>query len=246
MQAADKYFIISLPIQLEFLETTMSKRNLYLLTYSSVIIFFGLLLGLILIAAKDRAFALGWFFWFSFCIPTFLITAYFLKMDPLLIERRIIPQETRPKQIIGQSIAAILFGALIIISAMDYRLGWTKISPAISFIADACIVAGFVIVFKVFKQNTYASRAVETMADQKVIKSGIYSKVRHPMYAGAALIIIATPLALGSAIGVIVSFLLIIVIIFRTIDEEKMLLEELNGYKEYCNETKYRLIPFIW
>lgn len=224
----------------------MSKRSLYLLTYSSVVIFVGLLLGLILIAAKDWRFALGWFFWFSFCVPTFLITAYFLKVNPALIERRIIPQETRPKQIIGQSIAAVLFGALIIISAFDYRLGWTKVSPVISFIADACIVVGFVIVFKVFCENTYASRAVETMIDQKVINAGLYSKVRHPMYAGAGLIIIAMPLALGSVIGVIIALLLIIVIVFRTIDEEKMLLEKLNGYKEYCGETKYRLIPFIW
>lgn len=224
----------------------MGRRKLYLLTYSSVVIFFGLLLGLIFVTAKDWAFVLGWLFWFSFCIPTFLITAYFLKANPILIERRIIPHETRPKQIIGQSMAAILFGALIIISALDYRLGWTKISSVISFMADAVIIAGFVIVFNVFRQNTYASCAVETMTGQKVIKSGIYSKVRHPMYAGAGLIIIATPMALGSLTGGIISLLLIIVIVFRTIDEEKMLLEELNGYEEYCNETKYRLIPFIW
>lgn len=224
----------------------MGRRKLYLLTYSSVVIFFGLLLGLIFVTAKDWAFVLGWLFWFSFCIPTFLITAYFLKANPILIERRIIPHETRPKQIIGQSMAAILFGALIIISALDYRLGWMKISSVISFMADAVIIAGFVIVFNVFRQNTYASCAVETMTGQKVIKSGIYSKVRHPMYAGAGLIIIATPMALGSLTGGIISLLLIIVIVFRTIDEEKMLLEELNGYEQYCNETKYRLIPFIW
>ena len=139
-----------------------------------------------------------------------------------------------------------MFAVLIIISAVDYRFGWTKIPSAIPFMADACIIAGFVIVFNVFRQNAYASRVVETMRDQKVIKSGIYSKVRHPMYAGAGLIITATPLALESVIGGIISMLLIMVIVFRTIDEEKMLLEELNGYKEYCDETKYRLIPFIW
>lgn len=224
----------------------MSKRNLYLLTYSSVIMFFGLLLGLIFVAANDWTFALGWAFWFSFCIPTFLITAHFLKADPILIERRIIPQETRPEQLIGQSIASVLFGALIIISAVDYRFGWTKVPLAVSFTADACIVAGFAVVFAVFRENSYASRAVEMMADQKVIKSGIYSRVRHPMYAGAGLIIMATPLALGSVAGVIIALLLIVVIVLRTIDEEKMLLEELEGYKEYCNEIKYRLIPFIW
>lgn len=224
----------------------MRKRNLYLLTYGSVVIFFGMLLGAIFITAKDWAFVLGWLFWFSFCIPTFLITAYFLKADSTLIERQILPRETRPRQILGQSIAAVLFGALIILSAMDHRFGWAKMPPAISFLADACIVAGFVIVFKVFKQNTYASRAVETMAGQQVIRSGIYSKVRHPMYAGAGLIITATPLALGSAVGVIVALLLLIAIVFRTIDEEKMLLEKLHGYKEYCEETKYRLIPFVW
>lgn len=110
-----------------------------------------------------------------------------------------------------------MFAVLIIISAVDYRFGWTKIPSAIPFMADACIIAGFVIVFNVFRQNAYASRAVETMRDQKVIKSGIYSKVRHPMYAGAGLIITATPLALESVIGGIISMLLIMVIVFRTI-----------------------------
>lgn len=94
--------------------------------------------------------------------------------------------------------------------------------------------------------NTYASRAIETMENQKVIKHGVYSRIRHPMYLGAILIIVMTPVALGSFLGVLLSAPLIVIIVFRIMDEEKLLVQELEGYEQYCNETKYRLIPHIW
>lgn len=224
----------------------MKKSKLFLLTYILLVVFFLVLLGLILGVANDWGFILGWLFWLSFCIPTFVVTAYFLKEDPALIERRIIPQETRPKQMIGQSIAGVLFIALIVIPAIDYRKEWSTLPFAVSLIADLCVIVGFVIVFKVFKTNTFASRAIEVMENQKVIKSGIYAKVRHPMYLGAVLVILATPFSLGSLLGILVALPLIIVIVFRIIDEEKMLIEELEGYCDYCKETKYRLIPYVW
>ncbi|MDY3281954.1 methyltransferase family protein [Dysosmobacter sp.] len=224
----------------------MKKSKLFLLTYISVVFFFLVLLGLIFGIANDWRFVLGWLFWISFCTPTLVITTYFLKEDPALIERRVIPQETRPKQIIGQSIAGVLFIALIVIPVIDYRNKWSTLPFAVSLIADICVVAGFVIVFKVFKENTFASRAIEVMDNQKVIKSGIYSKVRHPMYLGAGLVILATPFSLGSLLGILIALPLIIVIVFRIMDEEKMLMEELDGYCDYCNETKYRLIPYVW
>ena len=224
----------------------MKKSKLFLLTYISVVFFFLVLLGLIFGIANDWRFVLGWLFWISFCTPTLVITTYFLKEDPALIERRVIPQETRPKQIIGQSIAGVLFIALIVIPVIDYRNKWSTLPFAVSLIADICVVAGFVIVFKVFKENTFVSRAIEVMDNQKVIKSGIYSKVRHPMYLGAGLVILATPFSLGSLLGILIALPLIIVIVFRIMDEEKMLMEELDGYCDYCNETKYRLIPYVW
>ncbi len=224
----------------------MKKRTLFFLTYTSVLVFFVILMGLIFIPAGDWSFALGWLFWLSFCAPTLLITAYFLRVNPALIERRILPRESRPKQIAGQSIAGILFGALIAVPSAGYRLGWTAVPAGLSVLADICIVTGFAVVFAVFRENTFASRAIELMSEQKVIKTGLYSKVRHPMYSGAVLIILATPFALGSWAGLAVAPVLVGVVIFRILDEEKLLADGLKGYRQYCEETKYRLIPYIW
>ncbi len=224
----------------------MNKAKLYFITYSSIVIFFGFLLGLIIGISKDLGFTFGWIYWISFCLPTLLITVYFLKKDPELIERRVLPIETRPKQRIGQSIAGLLFLALIIIPALDHRYGWSNIPTIISILADCFVVLGFWIVYNVFKINTYASRAIETMENQKVIKTGLYAIVRHPMYLGASLIIIMTPIAMDSLFGILLAIPLISVIVFRTVDEEKMLKLELDGYEQYCKETKYRLIPFVW
>ncbi|MDO4501313.1 MAG: isoprenylcysteine carboxylmethyltransferase family protein [Erysipelotrichaceae bacterium] len=224
----------------------MNKRMLSFITYSSVVIFSCILATLIFLGCSNWSFVRGWIFCVSFCMPTFCITAYFLRVDPELIERRIFPKETRPSQIVGQGIAGLLFFGLILISSIDHRFGWTGVPCAISVLADICIVVGFVIVFKVFGVNSFASRAIETMINQKVITSGPYSIVRHPMYAGALLIILSIPLSLDSIIGMLPGVLLLVVIIFRIRDEEKMLLEELDGYKEYCEKCKYRVIPFIW
>lgn len=224
----------------------MSKRLLSLITYSSLAVFFTILMALIFLSSNDWYFVNGWMFWLAFCIPTFGITAYFLKENPELIERRVFPKESRPAQMIGQSIAGLLFFALILISSIDHKFDWTSVPIWVSVLADIGIVIGFLIVFKVFRVNSFASRAIETMENQKVITSGPYAIVRHPMYAGALLIILSIPIALDSIIGILLGILLLVVIVFRIFDEEKMLKDELVGYKEYCEICKYRLIPYIW
>ena len=224
----------------------MSTRKLYFVTFFSVVVFFGILLVLIIGISHDYCFLQGWIYWFSFCLPTLLITAYFLKKDPELIQRRVIPTETRPQQIIGQSLAGLLFMALIIVPALDHKYGWSSVPIVYSIMADCSVIMGFWIVFEVFKVNTYASRAIETMEKQKVIKTGVYAHIRHPMYLGAALIIVMTPIAMSSLYGLLISVPLIVVIVLRILDEEKMLVLELDGYEQYCKEVKYRLIPYIW
>lgn len=208
--------------------------------------FFGAMLGLIFLSAGGWEFAQGWWYWFSFCGPTLFITLYFLKADPALIERRVRPVESRPRQAVGQSVAALLFAMLIAVPGLDRRFGWTSVSTTLSLASDALVAAGFAWVFLAFRENTFASRAIETMSHQKVIKTGVYTAVRHPMYSGAALIITATPPALGSWAGLAIAAPLIAVIVFRILDEEAMLKEELQGYRAYCQETKYRLIPHVW
>lgn len=225
----------------------MKKSTLYLITYLSVAIFFVLLFFTVFLAAGGLNFWNGWLYWLVFCIPTFVITAYFLQKDPALIERRIRPTETRPAQIVGQSMAAILFfGGIIILPSLDYRFEWSFVPPWISMLGAVVVLGGFVIVFIVFKSNTFTSRAIEHMEGQRVISTGPYAIVRHPMYSGAALIIFSTPVVLGSLLGLIPAVLLLFVIVLRIYDEEKMLKIELAGYKEYCEKIRFRLIPYVW
>ncbi|MDO4484179.1 MAG: isoprenylcysteine carboxylmethyltransferase family protein [Clostridia bacterium] len=227
-------------------EQIMSHRALSLIAYTSVAVFSGILLGLIFGAAGSWQYAAGWAFWVSFCVPTLMITAFFLKEDPALIERRIFPVETRPRQLIGQGIAGVLFAALMILPALDYRNGWSRLPLAVSLAGDAMVIIGFVIVFFVFRENTFASRAVEIMHHQQVIQTGPYAVVRHPMYLGALMVILAMPFALGSLLGVFIALPLMGVIVCRILDEEKLLRAELDGYSDYCRKTKYRLIPYVW
>ena len=225
----------------------MKKLTLYIITYLSVAIFFALLFLAIFLPAGRLNFWNGWLYWLVFCIPTFMITAYFLQNDPALIERRIRPAETRPAQIVGQSMAAILFfGGIIILPSLDYRFEWSFVPPWISMLGAVVVFGGFVIVFIVFKSNTFASQSIEHMEGQQVIFTGLYSIVRHPMYSGAILIIFATPVVLGSVLGLIPAVLLFFIIVLRIHDEEKMLKTELIGYKEYCEKVRFRLIPYVW
>ena len=225
----------------------MKKSKLYALTYLSAFPFFAIVFGAIFFSAGSLCFWNGWLYWLAFCVPTLVITMYFLQKDPILIERRICPVETRAAQIAGQSIAAVLFlGGIVILPSLDYHFGWTYVYTGISVLSAAAVLIGFIVVFIVFKVNTFTSRAIEHMEGQQLITTGPYSVVRHPMYSGAALIILATPLVLGSLLGLIPAALLILVIVLRIYNEEKQLETELDGYIEYREKTRFRLIPYVW
>jgi protein-S-isoprenylcysteine O-methyltransferase Ste14 len=139
---------------------------------------------------------------------------------------------------------AFILGVLL--PGLDHRFQWSQVPVSLVLASDVFVLLGFIAVFFVFKENTYTSAIVEVDPDQKVISTGPYRLVRHPMYAGALVMFLFTPVALGSFWGVLGTIPLIVLIIFRLLDEEKFLAEHLSGYKEYCNTTRYRLIPRIW
>ena len=116
----------------------------------------------------------------------------------------------------------------------------------IIILADIFILLGYLIIFFVFKQNSYASRVVEVDKNQKVISTGLYRIVRHPMYFGVLIMFIPTPVALGSYWGLIPMATVPLALVFRILNEENVLCKELSGYKAYCQKTQYRLIPFLW
>ncbi|QMW00571.1 methyltransferase family protein [Spirosoma foliorum] len=191
----------------------------------------------------------GWAYLIAFCLPTLLITLYLAKYDQELLARRVDAgpsAETEKSQQYIQAITGLLALALVIVSVIDWYQEWSRVSSLFSIIADGLILVGFYIVFRVFQENSYTIATIKVDTNQSVTTTGPYAIVRHPMYSGAFLIFIATPPALGSYWALLISILLTIGLGFRAVDEERFLVRNLQGYSNYCQTTKYRLIPFVW
>ena len=179
-------------------------------------------------------------------VPMLFVLRYFLKNDPRFLERRARVAEKEKEQKLIQWINLSIFISAFIIPGLDRRFGWSDVPVEVIIITDAVILGGYLIIFLVFRQNSYASRIIEINIGQKVITTGLYSLVRHPMYLGVLIMYLPTPLALGSYWGLIPMAFLPVSLVFRILNEEKVLSENLEGYNEYCLTTKYRLIPHIW
>jgi protein-S-isoprenylcysteine O-methyltransferase Ste14 len=225
----------------------MKNSTLAVKTMFQVIVFFMVFAAFIFLPAGTLGFWQGWVFFAVFCVSTLFITIYFLFKDPALIERRIKTGEKRKKQKVFQSIAGFLFFAgLLVLPGVDYRLSWSSVPDSIAILSSLFVLLGFLVVFMVFKTNSYTSATIEVSEGQKVISTGVYSIVRNPMYFGAVLILVFMPMALDSLWGLIPSLFICIFVILRLLDEEKVLLKDLDGYSAYCEKTRYRLIPYIW
>jgi protein-S-isoprenylcysteine O-methyltransferase Ste14 len=179
-------------------------------------------------------------------VPMLAVLFYFLKNDPKFLERRSRAREKEKAQVLISILSTLIFLAGFIIPGLDKRFGWSQVPVHITIIACVLMLLGYVIIFFVFRQNSYASRVIEVDEEQKVISTGLYGIVRHPMYVGVLIMYIPTPVALGSYWGLIPFALLPLSLGLRILNEEKVLRENLKGYKEYCEKTRYRLIPFLW
>jgi protein-S-isoprenylcysteine O-methyltransferase Ste14 len=191
----------------------------------------------------------AWLYLAVFAGCTILITAYLIKNDQELLAGRVQAgpvAETRRSQQVIQSLASLFFLGLFIVPGLDYRFGWSNVAPLLSLISDGLVALGFYFVFLVFRENSYTRATIDVSAGQKVITTGPYAIVRHPMYAGAMFLILFTPLALGSWVAVPFAIPLILVIVVRLLDEEKFLKANLDGYEEYSQKVRYHLVPFIW
>ncbi len=179
-------------------------------------------------------------------IPALFVGIYFYRNNPEFLIRRLQFKEKEKEQSLIIKLASSMFFLAFLVPGLDYRYGWSDV-PAIWVIsANIIVFCGYLFIFWVFKENSYASRIVEVMEGQKVISTGPYAVVRHPMYLGVMAMYLATPIALGSWWALIGFLPIPISIVFRLLNEEKVLLEKLPGYKEYCEKVKYHLIPFIW
>jgi len=191
----------------------------------------------------------AWVFLTVFTVAGLVITLYLMEKDPKLLERRMRGGPTAEKQTnqkIIQAITGLGFIGVLVVSALDYRWGWSEISDFVAILGDALIVFGYVIIFFVLKENTFASATIEIASEHKVISTGLYGLVRHPMYMGAFFYLVGIPLALGSWWGLLAIAVIMMALLWRILDEEKFLVNNLSGYSAYKQKVKYRLIPFIW
>ncbi len=191
----------------------------------------------------------AWLYLFCVLISVLYITIYLLRQDSALLQRRLrvgMFSEPRLYQRIIQTFSSLLFIFTYLISGFDHRFHWSSVPPFLVIPADVVVLVGFYVVYKVFMANSYTSSVIEISEEQLVITTGPYAHVRHPLYSGALLMMLATPIALGSWWGLIAIPPLILVVILRLLDEEGFLRESLPGYEEYCRIISWRLIPRVW
>ena len=179
-------------------------------------------------------------------ITMIFVLIYILKKDPELLERRMKMKEKEEPQKAFIKLSFLVFFLAFIIPGFDYRFEWSKVLFIVVIIADLFVFIGYLLFFLVLKENTYASRIIEVEKGQKVISTGPYVIIRHPMYVAVLMMYVLSPLALGSYWAVLAVLPLPVLIIFRIKNEEKILIDKLPGYREYTQKVKYRLIPYIW
>ncbi len=178
--------------------------------------------------------------------PMIFVLIYLLKKDPELLERRMKMKEKEEPQKVFVKLSILVFLTAFIIPGFDYRFEWSEVPFVVIIIADLFIFIGYLLFFLVLKENTHASRIIEVGKGQKVISTGPYAIIRHPMYVAVLMMYILSPLALGSYWAVSAVLPLPALIILRIKNEEKILIDKLSGYREYTQKVKYRLIPYIW
>jgi protein-S-isoprenylcysteine O-methyltransferase Ste14 len=190
-----------------------------------------------------------WVFLAVYFASSVAITLYLVKKDPKLLARRMRGgpmAEKEPAQKIIMALTSLGFIGLFVIAALDHRFAWSHMPPSVALAGDGLMLLGWLAIFFVFKENTFAASTIELASDQKVISSGPYALVRHPMYAGGLVMLFGIPVALGSWWGVLVFVAIVPALIWRLFDEEKFLAKNLPGYVAYQEKVRYRLIPRVW
>jgi protein-S-isoprenylcysteine O-methyltransferase Ste14 len=184
---------------------------------------------------------------FSFC--TLAPSVYLLVTNPAALQRRMHAgptAETRTAQKIVITGAFLLLPAVMVLSALDHRFGWSPVSTTMSVLGAALVAIGLSLTQLVVIQNSYAAANITVESEQKVVSTGLYGIVRHPMYVGVLIMMVGIPLALGSYWGLLVLVPGVLALVVRILDEEKMLRQELDGYDEYTEKVHNRLVPYVW
>jgi protein-S-isoprenylcysteine O-methyltransferase Ste14 len=209
-----------------------------------------LIMGLLIfVSAGTVRYWQAWIYLVLFFGMSAVITLDLMRHDPALLARRMRggpTAERRPLQRVIMTGASLGFIGLLVLPSLDFRFKWSVVPPGIVMIGDALFALGFGFIARVYRENTFTSATIEVAEGQRVIATGPYAIVRHPMYASALLYLIGTPLALGSYWGLLALALMLPFLLWRLVDEERLLARELPGYTDYQKRVRYRLVPFLW
>ncbi len=201
---------------------------------------------LVFLPAGSLKFINGWLFIGLLFIPMFIMGIVMLFKNPALLEKRLNTKEKEKEQRGVVAVSGIMFLSGFIIAGLDHRFGWLSLHPIVIIIASAVFLLSYAMYAEVLRENTYLSRTIEVQKSQKVIDTGLYGIVRHPMYSATILMFLSIPLVLGSLFSFLIFLIYPFAIAFRIKNEETVLENGLEGYAEYKKKVKYRLIPFIW
>ncbi|MBQ8184317.1 MAG: isoprenylcysteine carboxylmethyltransferase family protein [Lachnospiraceae bacterium] len=188
----------------------------------------------------------GWLFIGLLFVPMLFLGIILFVKAPDLLEKRLNTKEKEgsQRQVIGLS--ALMFLGGFIVSALDYRVGWTEMPVAVVIVAAVILLLSYGLYAEVMRENAYLSRTVEVQENQQIIDTGLYGIVRHPMYLASTLLFLSIPLVLGSIVGFLIFLIYPVLMVKRIQNEEEVLEKGLKGYSEYKKKVRYRLLPFIW
>ena len=209
---------------------------------------FGVLLVglLVFLPAGTLQYFQGWLFMGILFVPMFIAGIVMMVKNPQLLESRLNAKEKQSDQNLVVKLSGLMFLAGFLVAGLDFRFGWLTLSKGVSIGAAVVFLIAYVLYAEVLRENTYLSRTIEVQENQKVIDTGLYGIVRHPMYFATVLLFFAMPLVLGSLISFVIFLTYPFLIAKRIKGEEEFLEQELPGYKEYKEKVKYRLLPFVW
>ena len=205
--------------------------------------------ALLFLSAGTMDYWQAWVYLVIFVGASWLTTVYLERNDPALLERRMRggpTAEKEPRQKVIMLGASLGFIALLVVPALDRRFQWSVTPVWLAVGGDILTAVGFYLIFRVYRVNTFTAATIQVTPDQHVVSTGPYAIVRHPMYASASLYVIGTPLALGSYWGLLAAGAMLPFLIWRLLDEERLLARSLSGYTEYQKKVPYRLVPRIW